>query len=246
MALQYECWDTLVDCYEVVIGAIVVRVEAIFYTNRDGERIEIDLPAEVARGRVREVEMSAQHLEEVRKMFTPEFRERIDDGELEAIAYLLENPREEIRLVSGDGPAIQAVAMVDDDSRAISTCRSARVLRPDEEPAAPAFSRFHPAEPGGRQYAPDPGPRPSVGEAVEIRRFPTPLLRHRPLQLPRLSAPDAAEITAIQLQIEDNVETHLYLTDYRSLYVGQLGEVTADAVLEEEGEAEHAPSYSIF
>jgi hypothetical protein len=55
--------------------------------------------------------------------------------------------------------------------------------------------------------------------------------------------PHAAEIAAIQSQIDDDVETHLYLTDYRSLYVGQLGEVTADAVLEEEGEAEHAPSY---
>lgn len=119
-ALRYECWDALLDCYEVVIGAVVVRVEAIFYTSREGERIEIDLPAEVSRGRVREVEMSAQQLEEVRKLFTPEFRERIDEGELEAIAYLLENPHEEIRLVSGDGPAIQAVAMVDDDSRAMS------------------------------------------------------------------------------------------------------------------------------
>jgi hypothetical protein len=41
--------------------------------------------------------------------------------------------------------------------------------------------------------------------------------------------PHAAEIAAIQSQIDDAVETHLYLTDYRSLYVGQLGEVTADA-----------------
>ena len=41
--------------------------------------------------------------------------------------------------------------------------------------------------------------------------------------------PHAAEIAAIQSQIDDGVETHLYLTDYRSLYVGQLGEVTADS-----------------
>jgi hypothetical protein len=41
--------------------------------------------------------------------------------------------------------------------------------------------------------------------------------------------PHAAEIAALQSQIDDDVETHLYLTDYRSLYVGPLGEVTADA-----------------
>jgi hypothetical protein len=112
--------------------------------------------------------MSAQQVETVRKMFTPDFRERMDDGELEAIAYLLENPQEDIRLVSGDGPAIQAVAMVDDDSRAI-TRRSARILRPDQEPARPALSRFHPEESRGREHAPDPGSRSSVEPGLDGR-----------------------------------------------------------------------------
>lgn len=55
--------------------------------------------------------------------------------------------------------------------------------------------------------------------------------------------PHAAEITAIDAQPHEDIETHLYLTDYRSLYVGHLGEVTTDDILSEEGEAEHAPSY---
>jgi len=55
--------------------------------------------------------------------------------------------------------------------------------------------------------------------------------------------PHAAEIARIDEQIQAGEETHLYLTDYRSLYVAQLAEVTTDDVLEEEGEAEHAPSY---
>ena len=55
--------------------------------------------------------------------------------------------------------------------------------------------------------------------------------------------PHAAEIAALDAQIRDGVETHLYLTDYRSLYVGWLGEVTAEDVLGEEEEPEHAPSY---
>lgn len=56
--------------------------------------------------------------------------------------------------------------------------------------------------------------------------------------------PHAKEIAAIESQIAAGEETHLYLTDYRSLYVAHLAEITADAVLEEtEGEAEHAPSY---
>ncbi len=55
--------------------------------------------------------------------------------------------------------------------------------------------------------------------------------------------PHAAEIAAIESQIEADEETHLYLTDYRSLYVGHLGEITTDAVLEEPDERDHAPSY---
>jgi hypothetical protein len=45
-------------------------------------------------------------------------------------------------------------------------------------------------------------------------------------------------------QIGRGIETHLYLTDYRSLYVGQLDEITADPVPEEhDGELEHMPAY---
>jgi hypothetical protein len=56
--------------------------------------------------------------------------------------------------------------------------------------------------------------------------------------------PHAADVVALQKQIDAGEETHLYLTDYRSLYVGHLGEVTAEDVLADTpGEAEHTPSY---
>ena len=41
--------------------------------------------------------------------------------------------------------------------------------------------------------------------------------------------PHADDILAIQDQIEGGVETHLYLTDYRSLYMAELDEITASA-----------------
>jgi hypothetical protein len=56
--------------------------------------------------------------------------------------------------------------------------------------------------------------------------------------------PHLQEILDIQEQIERAVETHLYLTDYRSLYVGELDEITQDDVLRETpAEADHIPSY---
>jgi len=56
--------------------------------------------------------------------------------------------------------------------------------------------------------------------------------------------PHAEEIGAIDAQIQSGVETHLYLTDYRSLYVAHLGEVTpANLPGDEPGELDHMPDY---
>ncbi|MDQ3606810.1 MAG: hypothetical protein M3418_11590, partial [Gemmatimonadota bacterium] len=56
--------------------------------------------------------------------------------------------------------------------------------------------------------------------------------------------PHGAEVLALQAQIDQGVETHLYLTDYRSLYVALVDEITGDDVLSDTpGEAEHMPAY---
>ena len=55
--------------------------------------------------------------------------------------------------------------------------------------------------------------------------------------------PHDAQVLALDDQIRAGIDTHLYLTDFRSLYVAHLGEVTADSVLDDEGEADHAPDY---
>ncbi|MFC1575324.1 hypothetical protein ACFL5A_01590 [Gemmatimonadota bacterium] len=67
----------------------------------------------------------------------------------------------------------------------------------------------------------------------------------------RLKSPDRKgphpfreEILTLDQQIRDGVETHLYLTDYRSLYVGHLAEITADDVpTERPREKSHIPDY---
>lgn len=56
--------------------------------------------------------------------------------------------------------------------------------------------------------------------------------------------PHREEVLALEEQIEAGVDTHLYLTDHRSLYVARLVEVTDDPVLEETpGELDHMPGY---
>src|SRR5690349_4463880 len=58
------------------------------------------------------------------------------------------------------------------------------------------------------------------------------------------SLPHRDDILALDAQCQSNVETQLYLTDYRSLYVAQVGEITADDVPgDTPAEREHMPAY---
>jgi hypothetical protein len=56
--------------------------------------------------------------------------------------------------------------------------------------------------------------------------------------------PHTTDILALQRQIDAGEETHLYLTDYRSLYVANVDEITDEDVLAETpGELDHMPKY---
>ena len=57
--------------------------------------------------------------------------------------------------------------------------------------------------------------------------------------------PHLADILALDAQLsgDDDTEAHLYLTDYRSLYVAHLGAVVGDDVREDPVETSHVPTY---
>ena len=55
--------------------------------------------------------------------------------------------------------------------------------------------------------------------------------------------PHHADVLALDEQARAGTETHLYLTDYRSLYVAEMGEITDEDVRAEAGEVEHMPAY---
>jgi hypothetical protein len=55
--------------------------------------------------------------------------------------------------------------------------------------------------------------------------------------------PHLADILALDAQVAEGVETHLYLTDYRSLYVARLGQVTDEDVRADPAEHAAMPAY---
>ena len=65
-------------------------------------------------------------------------------------------------------------------------------------------------------------------------------LRSANREAPKL--PHHDDIMALQPQVDRGIETHLYLTDYRSLYVAHIEDIVDENVLED-AEEEHMPEY---
>jgi hypothetical protein len=146
-AFKHGAWDGLCKAYEVVLPSTVVHVEGMFYDPPNGgRRVYLDLPALVEAGTVTEYTAVAGEIAAMRARFKAPMREKIDDGEAEAIVFLLEMPDEDVRFVTADKAALQAVAMLGLDERAmcladaLERCGLGRAL-PEEH--GPAFFRKH-------------------------------------------------------------------------------------------------------
>ncbi len=146
-AFRHCAWEGLCASYEIVLPSTVVRVEGMFYASREtGRRVYLDLPALVASGTVTEYEADTAEVAATLARFSPPFRRRVDPGEAEAISYLLAHPDEDLRFVSADGSALEAVAMLGLAenamclAEALDRCGHTRTL-PREH--GPAFFREH-------------------------------------------------------------------------------------------------------
>ena len=127
-AFRYGAWDKLCAAYEVVVPSTVIRVEAMFYDSREtGRRIYLDLPALVKSGTITEYVAEAAVLASTLARFRPPFRQRIDPGEAEAIAYLLAHPDEDLAFVTSDASALEAVAMLGMAERAMCLAEALRL-----------------------------------------------------------------------------------------------------------------------
>ena len=119
-AFRYGAWEGLRAAYEIVVPSTVVRHEALFYLSREtGRRVELDLAGEAQDGRIVEVVVPAVEIAELRSRFDASFRMRVDAGEAEALAYLVKREDEDMRFVSSDASALEAVAMLGIAERAM-------------------------------------------------------------------------------------------------------------------------------
>ena len=73
---------------EVHLSRIVLDDEVKYYHGRDRDKL-VDLSEDVAQGRVQVFDVELDDLDEFRKRFDATYLERLDPGEAESLAYML-------------------------------------------------------------------------------------------------------------------------------------------------------------
>lgn len=112
VAFQSGGWDALCKAYEIIVPSIIID-EAHFYTDADGCRHPIDLQPLVDAGTIQGYEAPLAEFKNTRALLHPELRERVHDGEQEALTYLRTHSIEGVAFVVGDGGAVEAAVALD-------------------------------------------------------------------------------------------------------------------------------------
>lgn len=139
-------WTTLSSQYDVHITSIVLHNEVYFYIDDNGQRVSIDLNGDIASGNLKELTATPDEIAALIEKVNPNFMDRIDDGEQEALALLLTGRFDEYRYCTGDTRAIKALSSLNLGSLGISleellTSIGQKTKLPDPSYSKKAFDR---------------------------------------------------------------------------------------------------------
>ena len=101
-------WKRLTHACDIGITSIIKR-EARFYKNEEGQKQAIVLKPEID-AKIREIEVSNEDILALGRALNSSFLPSLDDGELEAIAFLYcSKEKQRYRFCSADGLAIKCL-----------------------------------------------------------------------------------------------------------------------------------------
>jgi hypothetical protein len=113
-------WNALVSQFDVHVTSIVLRSEVYFYIDDKGQKVPIDLASDISAGRIKELSATPEEVGALVEKVNPNFLNRIDAGEQEALALLLTGRFDEFRYCTGDTRAIKALSSLNLGSFGIS------------------------------------------------------------------------------------------------------------------------------
>ncbi len=138
-------WDALCTSTRVIVPATIVRREAQFYIDDLddddlGDRVEIDLVAQVASGTVEEISVTASEIARFRSEFDQEVNTDLHDGETEALTVMYLGKARDCRFCSADRTAIRALVLVGLGSEGVSLEQALRDVGLTRRSILPRYS----------------------------------------------------------------------------------------------------------
>ncbi len=94
-------WDRLIEACDVHLARTVVSTEAHFYEDNQGVRIDFDLGQYCKAGKISVFDVAPSELTTFRAQFDPTYFEKLDPGETESLAYLV-NSKDTFLICSAD------------------------------------------------------------------------------------------------------------------------------------------------
>ena len=113
-------WKALTDKYKVHITSIVLHSEVYFFEDAEGNRVDINLESDISNKVILQLEATPEQIVALKDLVNPNFLDRIDDGEAEAIALLKTGDFDEFRYCTGDTRAIMALSSLGIGSLGVS------------------------------------------------------------------------------------------------------------------------------
>lgn len=114
--LEIGLWDAFLKNNDVFVSQTIID-EVKYYVNKEEQTVAVDWQAYEKQFSAYDTEL--HELEALCKKFTPDFAERLDAGELSALAFLT-NKSDHLMFCSGDKMAIKALVLLEHEDRAIS------------------------------------------------------------------------------------------------------------------------------
>ncbi|GAH54792.1 unnamed protein product [marine sediment metagenome] len=112
-AHRISIWQRFVDRLQLIIPSTVIHDEALFFSPMGGgPPVDISLKAALQGGQVIELSATYEELVSLYNIFDRVFIEALHPGETEALALMKANKVEGTFFCTGDGHAIQALAMI--------------------------------------------------------------------------------------------------------------------------------------
>jgi hypothetical protein len=98
-AFELGLWQNLTERCDIYLAATVIQ-ESEYYEDQDGHTHRIDLSQDIG-VRIMKFELRPSELSQFRALFDPSYLEKLDDGETESLAFLV-NSSEPLLICSAD------------------------------------------------------------------------------------------------------------------------------------------------